>query len=166
LGFSSGRISLSKQFDDLVSEFLARPKFLRARARWRTRSHADYAELRGCVTTEAVDGLRSMRGHLVLTAHRVRQPPKYGFALLFQGRRICGLDVDPGRFHRNILTRKSVGMTHWHRWPDMAAESDDRISFYNKWLNEFVTSLNISCKIHIKSPPYGVQLRLDEWNPR
>lgn len=157
---------MSKQFDDLVLDFLARPKVLRTKARWRSRGHPDYARLRCCVTTEAADGFRPMRGYLVSTAHRVRQPPKYGFALLFQGQRVCALDVNPGRFHRNILTGQSVGITHWQRWPRTAAEPDDRNLTYNQWLYEFMTGLNISCKVHFKSPPYGVQLRLDEWNPR
>lgn len=144
---------------DLCAHFLAAQKIISRQVRWRTgKRHADYAALRCILITE---GERALRGTLALTAHLIRRPPKYGFALIYRGQRVLALDVNPGRFHRNLLTGGAVNETHWQRWPLMEAEVDSRLLTHNQWLTEFLTEANISCKVRLAPPPQGRQLGFD-----
>ena len=144
-------------FDNHVAEFLRLEKATARRPRWRTVNHPDYAEAAVMV---GAPSSRTLRGYLILTAHRVRLPPKYGFSLAFRGERILALDVNPGRSHRNLLTGKLVTATHWQRWPKMEAESDDREQNFAMWLREFCRQCNVSIDFLVKVPPRGVQLGL------
>lgn len=103
---------------------------------------------------------RTMVGRLVMTAHVLRQPRKFNFALLFRNTRVLALDVNPGRTHRNLLTRQSVPGTHWQCWPSMEAEPDERILTFPVWLNCFLERANVVGKFRVRSPPWGVQLEL------
>ena len=147
------------RFDEAVTEFLAIEKVAATVPRWRSMTHGDYAEAR---MTVVVPGTR-FRGRIILTGHRVRVPPKYGFALIFRNERVLGLDVNPGRGHRNLLVPAKVGGTHWQRWPHMEAETDDRNHPFTVWLSEFLRMANVTCNFRVLSPPQGVQLDLSKW---
>jgi hypothetical protein len=145
------------EFDALVPQFLETEKTAHIRPRWQTARHPDYAEAKMAV---AAPGSRILIGLVVLTAHRVRLPPKYGFSLLFRGQRVLALDVNPGRAHRNLLLPGSVAGTHWQRWPTMDAELDNRDQNFAAWLRDFLRTGNIVTTFGVLSPPRGVQLRL------
>jgi hypothetical protein len=87
-------------------------------------------------------------------------PPKYSFSLLFRGKRILGLDVNPGRHHKNLLLSGSIGCTHWQRWPVMDAEADEREQNFLAWHSDFLKAANIVTTFRVLSPPRGVQERL------
>jgi hypothetical protein len=150
-------------FDELVREFLLRDKVALHAPRWRFQAHSDYAE--AAMSIAAPDS-RLLRGRILLTAHRLKRPPKYGLALLFRNERILALDVNPARFHRNLLLPGSVGGTHWHDWPSMDAVEDGRDLPFNQWLHEFLLRTNVRCKFRVASPPQGVQLELSKWKDR
>src|SRR4051794_20266855 len=103
-------------FDALVAEFLAAGKTAHIRPRWRHKRHPDFAEAKMVV---GVPNSRVLAGLLTMTAHRVKWPPKYSFSLIFRGKRILALDVNPGRHHKNLLGGGSVNVTHWQHWPNM-----------------------------------------------
>jgi hypothetical protein len=147
-----------EDFDRLVADFLAAEKACHVRPRWRYGRHPDFAEAKMVV---GVPGSRVMVGLVALQAHRVRMPPKYSYSLLFRGKRILALDVNPGRHHRNLLLPGgSVNVTHWQRWPAMDAEPDSREMNFNQWLTEFQRQASIVTTFRVLSPPRGVQLRL------
>ena len=142
------------------SAFLAaQKKLLKERIRWRIKGHADYAEARIGV---AVVSQPRCRGVLVLQSRRFGDL-KYGFTLLYRGgERILGLDVNPGRWHIDSRTLKSIQGTHWQEIPDMsAATPDPRILSHRQWLEEFLRKANIEPIYWYKSPPRGEQLLLD-----
>jgi hypothetical protein len=147
-------------FDDSVREFLLLDKTALHAPRWRFGAHSDYAE---AAMTVASSDSRLMRGRIVLTAHRLKKPPKYCFALLFRNERTFALDVNPARFHRNLLLPGSVGGTHWHQWPGMEAVADERELPFNLWLHEFLVRANVRCRFSVGSPPQGMQLELSKW---
>lgn len=147
-------------FDDLVREFLRLDKDALHAPRWRFGAHGDYAEASILVASR---DSRLTRGKIVLTAHRLRQPPKYGFALIFRNERVLGLDVNPARIHRNLLVPAKIGGTHWQQWPVMEAEPDHRERPFNQWLHEFLVRTNVRCRFRVSSPPQGVQLELSKW---
>jgi hypothetical protein len=107
-----------------------------------------------------VPNSRRLVGLIILTAHRVRLPPKYCFSLLFRGERILGLDVNPARIHRNLLRGAKVSATHWHRWPLMEAEPDNRDLLFAQWLTLFLNEAKVSTTFGVLSPARGVQMRL------
>lgn len=144
-------------FNKLVAEFLAADKIGHVRPRWQYKGHPDYAEAKIVV---GVPGSRVMVGLVTMTAHRVRMPPKYSFSLLYRGKRILALDVNPGRHHRNLLRPAIVSSTHWQRWPTMDAETDSREQNFAAWLRNFLGVANIALSFQVLSPPRGVQLRL------
>jgi hypothetical protein len=144
-------------FDDLVLQFLAAEKTAHVRPRWRVKPHPDFAEAKMVV---GVPGSRVFVGAVVMTAHKVRLPPKYSWSLLFRGKRILALDVNPGRSHKNLLMKGSVNQTHWQRWPTMDAEVDDRDQNFARWSLDFWKTANIVTTFAVLSPPRGVQLRL------
>jgi len=146
-----------QEFNALVAQFLAAEKTAHVRPRWQTARHRDYAEAKMLVS---VPRSRLFLGMVVLTAHRVRLPPKYGFSLLFRGHRVLGLDVNPGRTHKNLLTPGSVAGSHWQHWPTMDAELDDRDQNFAAWLRDFLRAGNIVTTFGVLSPPRGVQLGL------
>jgi hypothetical protein len=147
-----------QEINALVAQFLATVKNAHIKPRWQTARHPDYAEAKMLVS--APDS-RTFVGVVVLTAHRVRLPPKYSFSLLFRGQRVLGLDVSPGRAHRNLLVPGSVTGTHWQVWPTMDAQLDDRDQPFAPWLREFLKVGNIVTTFGVVSaPPRGVQLRL------
>lgn len=144
-------------FEDLVRQFLAAEKKARVRPRWRSKGHPDFAESKMVV---GVPGSRVLVGAVVMTAHRVRSPEKYSWSLLFRGKRILGLDVNPGRSHRNLLRVGSIDQTHWQRWPALDAEQDIRQQTFAKWSVDFWKAANIAIEFAVLSPPRGKQLRL------
>jgi hypothetical protein len=146
-----------EDFGALVREFLAAEKTALVRPRWRVKPHPDFAEARMVV---GVPGSRVFVGLIAMTAHRVRMPPKYSWSLLFRGKRILALDVNPGRTHANLLRKGSVDCTHWQRWPTMDAEPDNREQNFLSWSADFWKAANIVTKFQVLSPPRGVQLRL------
>lgn len=146
-----------QSLDQLAAEFLAAPKAVLRQPRWRTRHHSDYAAL---TMAMSADGQPHLRGLVIVTSHRLILPPKLCFSLLFRRHRILGLDVNPRRFHRNLLTGQSVSITHWQQWPAMEAEPDDREHVLAVWLHEFLVRGNVTCKFRIMSPPRGMQLDL------
>jgi hypothetical protein len=152
----SGGLGLN-DFEGLVREFLAVEKTAHVRPRWRVKAHPDFAESKMAI---GVPGSRVLVGTVVMTAHKVRLPPKYSWSLLFRGRRILALDVNPGRSHKNLLIKGSVNRTHWQRWPAMDAQEDDREQNFVAWSFEFWKAANIVTTFAVLSPPRGVQLRL------
>ena len=146
-----------QSFDDLVAEFLARDKIALNRPRWVIKPHSDYAS---AALRIAVPDMRHMAGRVILTAHRVRKPPKFGFALIYRGERILALDVNPARFHRNLLVPAAIGGTHWQQWPAIEAEPDATDQGYSLWLHAFFGRANVFCNFPVGLPPQGVQLRL------
>jgi hypothetical protein len=145
-----------QDFNELVAGFLARQKEIARRPRWQVVQHEDYA---AASTVVAVSDSRVLRGRLILTAHKVRLPPKYGFSLLFRNERILALDVNPGRSHRNLFVPSKVAGTHWQRWPKMEAEEDYRDQTFAVWMRDFLRQANVANFV-VKLPPRGVQLRL------
>jgi hypothetical protein len=145
------------EFNDLVGKFLAAEKVAQVRPRWRTAGHPEYAAAK---MTVSAPNSRIPVGVVRLTAHRIRQPPKYGFALTFRGQRVLGLDVNPGRAHKNLLVKGYVGGTHWQRWPHMEAETDAREQAYAAWLRDFLRAGNVVTTFGVLSPPRGMQLEL------
>jgi hypothetical protein len=143
--------------EEIVRQFFAAEKTAHVRPRWRVKPHPDFAEARMAV---GVPGSRVLVGMVAMTAHRVRLPPKYSWSLLFRGKRILALDVNPGRSHANLLLKGSVNRTHWQRWPIMDAEVDDREQNFAGWCADFWKSANIVTTFQVLSPPRGVQLRL------
>jgi hypothetical protein len=149
-------------FDDLVREFLRLDKVALHAPRWRSGAHPDYSE-----ASMKVAGINSgLRGRIILAAHIVRYPPKYGFALVFRNERVLGLDVNPARIHRNLLVRTKVGGTHWQQWPTMEAEAVHQERPFNQWLHEFLVRANVSCRFKVSPPPHGVQLEFSKWKGR
>lgn len=146
-------------FDQQVLAFIEADKEIRQRVRWATKNRADHAELSAHVL--AKDGPRWMSGKLKVVAHRTMLPAKYGFSLLFRGERVLALDVNPNRSHRNLLTGRSVAVTHWQRYPGMEAEMDDRPLSFSLWADEFMQAANISLAYRLATPPYGQQLDLE-----
>ena len=144
-----------RSFDELVVEFIATPKLAVRKPRWKTKNHPDFAALTLGVV---VEGKRHLRGTVAISAHRMMMPPKYSFALIFRRYRVLALDVNPGRFHRNLLAKGSVSVTHWQQWPGMEAESDKRDLTFSVWLHEFLVRANVTCNYHVVSPPRGRQL--------
>jgi hypothetical protein len=144
-----------QSFDDLVADFLAAEKIALSRPRWRTKGRADYAEAN---IPLVVPGSR-LRGRATLTAHRVRMPAKYSFALLFRNERVLALDVNPGHSHRNLLSPKVVG-SHWQCWPLMEWEAAEGEFEFSEWLRVFLARSNIITRFGVLSPPRGVQLEL------
>ncbi|MBV9986008.1 hypothetical protein [Bradyrhizobium sp.] len=143
-------------FDDLVRQFLAAEKTAHVRPRWRSKGHPDFAESKMAV------GVPESRvvGTVVMIAHKVRLPAKYSWSLLFRGKRILALDVNPSRSHKNLLRKGSVDCTHWQRWPTMDAEEDRREQNFTHWCLDFWKAANIVTTFAVLSPPRGVQLRL------
>ena len=106
------------QFDDLVSQFLAAEKTGHVRPRWRTVGHPEYAVAKIIVSApNSRPNSRVLVGVLRLAAHKIRQPPKYSFALTFRGRRVLGLDVNPARNHRKPICNEVCG---WNALAAMA----------------------------------------------
>ena len=136
--------------DQAVRTFLDADKMATGRLRWLHKRHQDYVEAKSPLVTveEPV-----MHGSLRLTAHLFRRPPKYGFSMIFRGRRRLGLDVNPGASHTNILRLESVRGTHWQEWPSMDAVADSRGFFYSQWLDAFMKRAHIQFKHPYRPPP-------------
>ncbi|MGY4259724.1 hypothetical protein ACVI1L_006792 [Bradyrhizobium sp. USDA 4516] len=147
-------------FDELVSEFLTSEKVASHAPRWRSANQADYSQ---AYMRVHVPGSLRLRGRVIVTAHKLREPPKYGFSLVFRNERLLALDVNPARFHRNLLAPAKIGGTHWQRWPKMEAEADNRVRPFNHWLHEFLVTANVGCRFRVLSPPRGIQLELSKW---
>lgn len=146
-----------EDFNALVAQFLAAEKTAHVRPRWRVKGHTDFAEAKFLA---GVPGSRVLVGVVIMTAHRVRLPAKYSWSLLFRGKRILSLDVNPGRYHKNLFRPGSVDRTHWQRWPDLDAEIDEREQNFAAWHYNFVRAANIVTTFRVLSPPRGVQERL------
>jgi len=99
-------------------------------------------------------------GWLQLAAHTYREPKKYSFSVIYQRRRVLGLDVEPGISHFNASTLTSVLATHWQEWPDMEAIEDARKIVYSQWLDAFLRRAKIQRPLRRPMPPFGVQLGL------
>jgi len=146
-----------QSFDELIAEFIATPKIVVKKPRWRSKSHPDFATLTLGVV---VEGKRHLRGRIAVSAHRLMMPPKYSFSLLFRGRRVLALDVNPKRSHRNLLRKGSISSTHWQRWPAMDAEPEYDVRTFSVWLYKFFNEANVTCEHRVGSPPRGRQLDL------
>ena len=139
-----------RDFDELVAEFVATPKQAVRAPRWRSKRHSDYAAL--SIWLE-VKGKAHLRGRVVVTAHRFASPARHCFSLLFRRERVLALDVNPARSHRNLLTKGSISITHWHRWPAMEAEPQDGDKPFRVWLHEFLVAANVVCNHAVAAPP-------------
>jgi len=120
-------------------------------------NHPDYALASSIVR---FSDSRVLRGQMIIASHRLKEPAKYCFSLLFRNERILGLDIEPGRSHRNLLRGFSVMETHWQAWPKMEAEPYARNLTFGLWVTEFLNRANVKCMHPIKAPPRGVQLDL------
>lgn len=133
----------------VVERFLEAEKEVRGQLRWRDKAHPDYVEAKLFV---AVTAGGSESAEVILTANTGFSPPKFGFALIFRGIRVLGLDVDPARTHFNASTKAIVSSTHWQRWPGMEARPDGRSLDHKQWLSEFLEAANIRNAIRYKAP--------------
>lgn len=143
-------------FDEAAVAFIGARKVGR-RYQWGRSNHPDFAQAR-CLLT--VPGQAGREGYLVMLAHVYRDPRKYGFTLIFRRKPVLRLDVEPGKFHKNISTRGSVSGTHWQRWPIFDAEEDSRQLVHRQWLDEFLKEANIAPLPRYRPPPEGRQLWL------
>lgn len=137
----------------LVQDFLSSRKVAGRRWRWRRNGDQAKAKIRLSVL-----GHEAIRGELRMVTHLYRIPEKHSFSVIFQGRRVMGLDVEPGRWHFNAATGERIGGTHWHRWPDHDVVPDGRNFIHSRWFYEFVKEANIVPPIRYLPPPGGVQL--------
>jgi hypothetical protein len=151
----------TRSFEERVDDFLSSEKEVLTRIRWKSRGRQDFAEASARIVLAGTRQRTS--GKFVVTAHRLISPPKYSFFVLFGGERVLALDVNPGRSHRNILTKVSVSSTHWQRWPLMDAEVDERQINFSEWLAKFLCKAKIKCKHPVSSPPFGMQLEFRKW---
>jgi hypothetical protein len=145
-------------FDLLVAEFIRTEKRTTRRFRWLGRGRLDWVRTG---IPLIVDGRRDLTGKLELGAHLYRRPEKYTFSLLFQRKRIIGLDVEPGMSHFNTATLTTVNGTHWQSWPLMTAVPDPRELIHYQWLDEFLKRSRITLRYAPVPPPFGSQFRLD-----
>lgn len=141
-----------------VKDFLACGKSAARRFLWSIGRHKDYAEARFVVRCAKNDGLGE--GMVVLSAHLLRQPPKYSFALVYAGQRILGLDVEPARLHVNPISLEVIKGTHWQEWPCDIAVPDARNMGYRAWFQEFLERANIQYPYPYAQPPQGKQIGL------
>ena len=159
---TESEVVVSDRQDADIQQFLESEKAISKRIRWKTRGRQDYADASAVIYDRATGRRRAAR--LIITSHRGREPHKFVVCLSFKGQRVLSLDVNPGRSHRNILTRASVRVTHWHRWPNAEiAEEDDRNLTFSQWLIEFMEAAKILCKYKVASPPRGIQLEFGKW---
>ena len=140
-----------REVANLVAAFLGKPKSIARWSRWRSKAHPDYAEAGSIVL---VDDGSLTAGRLIVTAHRLRRPRKLGFTLDWQGRRILGLDVEPGATHFNPTSRTVVAGTHWQAWPLLEAEEDRRELPFPAWLDAFCRRAHILTTEPLREPPF------------
>jgi hypothetical protein len=150
---------LDADFASKVAAFIDLPKSAVRGYRWRGKSHGEYIETRFGVSG-MIAGKRRIIGEVILTAHRYRRPAKYSFVLRHRNEAVLRLDVDSGRTHTNPVTLQVVRATHWHVWPCIDAELDDRSLGHQEWFREFLGRAKIDFPFKYLPPPYGMQLRL------
>jgi hypothetical protein len=144
-------------YQQRIASFLATGKVALNPIRWRLRNHPDYTE---ALVRLKTDGPRRPRGYVILASHVYLEPRKYKFALFYGGQRILALDVDPHRFHRNILRKQSFNCTHWHAF-GAEEQLDPRMLNHREWLDEFWKRARISYLLPYEAPAHDkVQLRL------
>lgn len=157
----SGRLARAvalDDFDQLVQRFILAPKIGVKRCRWRRGIRMDYVS---ASIPLAVSDMEHLRARLDMTAHLNYIPRKYSFSLIFNNKRVLGLDVEPRRSHRNLRDRRVVTCTHWQEWPLMDARPDDRLLSHQRWLDEFCRKAHIALASPYRAPPLDrVQLRL------
>jgi hypothetical protein len=136
----------------LIATFLAKEKSVARWTRWRTKAHPEYSEAGSVVI---VDDGSFAAGRLIVIAHRFRLPRKIAFTLEWQGRRVLGLDVEPGGTHFNVRSKTIVSGTHWQVWPEMDAEPDERSLSFGGWLDAFCRRAHISCADALNDPPFA-----------
>jgi hypothetical protein len=146
----------------LIAEFIAAEKVAAGHIQWVLEPNTDTAKAQVIVV---VPTKPTFAAKMHLAAHVHREPLKYGFSLILANSyRVLGLDVNPGRSHVNFtdLGKASVRTTHWQRWPNDIAETDDRAMSHQQWLREFCKRSRIKFTGSYRSPPYlgGQQLRL------
>ena len=133
------------------------PKVAARPLQWRARGIDDHIRCHVPIYTK--DEPRT-RATLFVQAHRVRNPLKASISIILSKERILGLDIEPQRSHRNLLTKKCVSETHWQCWPLMEAEADPRTLEYKDWLLEFLNRAKVEYPFPIIAPYRGIQLRL------
>lgn len=144
-------------YEQRVADFLAAEKVALNRIRWRTRNHPDYTEAR---LRLGIEGSRRLRAFVILASHIYLDPHKYKFALFLGGARIFALDVDPHRFHRNIIRKQSFNCTHWPKYGH-EEELDPRNLTHRDWLDEFWKRAKITYALPYEAPTHDkLQLRL------
>jgi len=143
---------------EIVASYLAEIKLFSGKYKWSDKGHIDYIE----VTIPLIcSAMPEINGELRMTAHRTRTPQKFSFTLLAGSVRIAALDVNPGSTHFNTRTLTSVSGTHWHWYPDLDAELDERPLSHGEWLSEFCDQARISLDAPYEPPPHDpVQLEL------
>jgi hypothetical protein len=143
-------------YEQRVEEFLAAEKVARNRIRWRLRNHPYYSE---ATVRLDIEGIRRPRAYAMLASHIYLEPRKYKFALFFGTARVLALDVDPHRFHRNILRKESFNCTHWHAF-GCDEELDPRNLSHREWLDEFWKRARITYALPYEAPTH------DKFQPR
>lgn len=144
-------------FEDAVSEFMAAQKIVDRKLRWRNKGHPDYTEAR---TAIRVPDRSDLNGEIKILVHKLKDPRKYSFSVIFRRKRVFGLDIAPDRTHYNIGDLEVIHGTHWHIWPNIDAIPDSRSLGYCRWLDEFLKKAKISYLFPCKPPSYGEQLGL------
>ena len=147
-----------QKFDDAARQFMTALKIVDRKIRWFKKGHPDYVEGRVAIR---VPGRNFLRGEIRIVSHKLRDPKKYSFSVIFRGERLLGLDVEPGRTHYNITDLELVSGTHWQEWPNTDAVPDSRSLGYCRWLDEFLEQATISYPFPCKPPPFGEQLGLE-----
>ena len=137
---------------DEILAFLEARKAATGPLVWKSKGHPDYSESVKIVTCPEMP---EFVGQIRLTAHKTRDPAKYGFTLLVgSGRmvRVLGLDVNPGTSHYNSRTLTSVSATHWQVFPDYHADVDDRVLPHREWFDAFLARANIKSTVRYAAP--------------
>jgi hypothetical protein len=144
---------------ELIAAFLACPKIIRGKLRWRSKQHGQYV---ACTLEVFSPSRPEFTGRLAMTAHLTRLPQKASFSLLLGSARALGLDVNPASTHFDLDSMESVGCTNWQPWPNRNATPDHREFNHLGWFWEFLKRANIKCEARYVSPPFvqGVQTRL------
>ncbi len=129
--------------------FLNAPKVATKRIRWLSAGHPDYAEAR--IGVETKDG---RHGFVVLTAHKHREPRKYGFSLIHERERVLGLDVNPGTRYFDSSSLKTIEGTHWNYLGKPHAVQDKSSKSHRSWLDEFFRKAHIDYRHGYVPPPF------------
>ena len=144
--------------DEEIAAFLEADKRILKRMRWKHKGHRDYVYISVAVLWD--DFGKTKRGQLNITSHCIAVPRRFTICLNFRGKRVLGLDVNPGQAHKNILIKATIKRTHWHIYTSPDAEEDDRNLIFSAWIYEFLEKSKIYAKSPPSAPPMAREVQL------